>query len=148
MDCYEEIMKKIENKSKKFYLTYTPEIKAKKNMPKIKKNKYKLKNITYEEYEKINQKHNIYISNILKNLDVNDRLKYVSRMELIGSKLIVNGKVGIVIEERENIIYMIFLDQKIRIYLKNCNEFVFIYENTKYIFLKGLKKNRHYKKVY
>ncbi|KAG0440579.1 hypothetical protein DMUE_1636 [Dictyocoela muelleri] len=158
-DEFKYILEKIKEKPTTFFLNSINEIKgfkiensfAKNNS---KRDNYKKLNIKYEHYKKINIDHKKYINSLLNDIPKINRTAIIHNIELTGAELTINpindkklvfGNKGIVVEEKKNVILMIFPDDKLRIIPKNQNEFIFEFDGVNYTFLKNLKKNRHFK---
>lgn len=120
--------------------------KEKKIIPK-KIQKADFNKMKYSDFLPINQLHTEYIQELKGNLSPDNFLPILYRAELTGAKIIINNKSGFIVEERVNTLFIIFEDDKIKIFPKNQNNFIFEHENIQYIFYgKNLKKNRFLRK--
>jgi ribonuclease P protein subunit POP4 len=106
--------------------------------------------VRYKDFIEINAMHTIYISELRGNMSPNAFLPVLYKAELTGAKVtILSGinKTGIIVEERENVILMVFEDDRIKCYPKNTIDFTFAFDGVDYIFLGDkMKKNRFFKR--
>ncbi|KAI5149672.1 hypothetical protein ENBRE01_1054 [Enteropsectra breve] len=112
--------------------------KQEKGIPRIVK-----ENFTYGEMQKINKIHKEYLSELKGKHVPSTFMDVLYRAELTGAEISIAGKTGIVIEERKNVMVVIFPCDIIKIYPKNKYDFSINIDEVDYIFYgSNLKINR------
>lgn len=108
------------------------------------------KNIVYKDFEDINAMHTAYLCEIKASMSPTAFLAHLYKAELCGAKIHIKNKanaVGIVVEERENVLLVIHEDNKIKMYPKASNSFVLHHDGVRYFFFGStMRRTRFYKK--
>jgi hypothetical protein len=105
------------------------------------------KNIKYEDFVEINRIFSEYLSELRGSSSVSNFVQKLYKAELTGARILVNGKEGIVVEERANSIIVVHRNDSLKTYIKRTTCFSIEWDGVEYFFMgPKMKLNRFVKK--
>ncbi|KAI4291203.1 hypothetical protein PAPHI01_0477 [Pancytospora philotis] len=90
---------------------------------------------THDKMAPLVELHRRYISNLKGSLSPEEFLPIIVKAEMTGAEITVDGKTGIIAEDRKNSIVVVFSDNRTRCYPRKQWDYTFSHDGFDYLFL-------------